>query len=120
MFSTVKTVVVLGVSGLTALALTACGEAQPPAPRQVALTASNYQYAPREVTVKAGEKVRLVVTNNSNTKHNFHIDGQKIETDVESGQSKTVEWTVPSKTGEIDFGCETHEKQGMKGKFKVE
>lgn len=120
MFSNVKAIGTAGIIGLAAIVLAACGEAPAPPPREAALTASNFQYTPKEVTVKAGEKLRLVVRNTSDTKHNFHIDGQKIETDVEPGQSKTLEWTVPSKTGTIDFGCEVHEKQGMKGAFKVE
>lgn len=120
MLSGVKALIFGGLAVPAIVVAAACSPTQASTPREVALTATNYQYTPKEVTLKAGETVKLVVTNSSNAKHNFHIDGQKIDVNIDPGQNKTIEWKAPDKAGSVNFGCEDNEKQGMTGKFQIQ
>jgi plastocyanin len=79
--------------------------------------ASGTRWLSSELSFKAGEKVTLQVKNNDDIEHNFTFAAAKADTDVEGGQTATVEFTAPA-AGSYEFFCEYH-PASMKGTVKV-
>lgn len=100
----------------------------------------NMRFTPNKLTVKQGETVKFVVTNNGKIMHEMvigtmkelkeHADMMKkhpgMEHDepymahVQPGKSEEIVWTF-NKPGEFDFACliAGHFEAGMVGKIKV-
>ena len=86
------------------------------------VAASNFAFAPKEIRVKAGDRVRITLTNNSTMPHDWRVDAFNAATDViNTGQTDTVEF-VASKAGTYEYYCSvaTHRQQGMVGSLIVE
>ena len=78
-----------------------------------------YYFNPTVLQGKAGQKVTLLLKNVGDTKHNFTIESQHINTDVNTpGQTATVTVTFPS-SGVVEFHCEYHHSLGMVGELKA-
>ncbi len=95
--------------------------AKSPDATEVVVTASNYKFAPNTITVKNGEKTRILLKNSGGS-HDFRIDELNLATAViQDGQEDFVEFT-PSKTGTYQFYCSVdgHRQMGMVGTLKVE
>ena len=61
---------------------------------------------PEEIHVKAGSKVVFLAINESdNDKHSFELPDFGLTYEIESGQTKRIEWQVPSRKGTWDAGC---------------
>jgi plastocyanin len=58
--------------------------------------------------------VTLELKNEGKTEHNFSIDDQMIDQDLEAGESAKVTVTIPQ-SGEVSFYCKYHKSQGMAG-----
>lgn len=89
--------------------------------KEVVVTGSDYKFAPTAITVKKGEKTRIVFKN-SGGMHDFVVDELKIKTAViNGGQEDFVEFT-PDKTGMFEFYCSvgSHRAMGMVGKITVQ
>lgn len=89
--------------------------------KEIVVDASNYKFAPSAITVKKGEKTRIVLKNTEGT-HDFRIDELNISTAVIQGsQEDFVEFTA-DKTGKYEFYCSVdgHRQMGMKGTLVVE
>src|SRR5205814_985122 len=72
--------------------------------REIVVTESNYAFSPKSITVKKGEKIRLVFKSDEGN-HDFHIDALNVSTAVtRNGQEDFVEFT-PDKTGSFDYYC---------------
>jgi cytochrome c oxidase subunit 2 len=59
---------------------------------EIEMTASNYEFDPAVVTVKKGEKVRLIVTA-ANRRHGIAIEGYDIDRVLLPGEPTTIELT---------------------------
>lgn len=87
-------------------------------------------FDPKEFTVSAGASVTFNITNDGAAIHNMRIAGEDgdYSTDddsvsdpdlVNGGGTATLEWTAPSKAGEITFQCDFH-APSMAGTITVE
>ena len=78
----------------------------------------DYTFGPKVITGKPGSTVHVKLVNNSANEHNFKIDGQKADADVEPGKSATVSVKIPT-SGTVQFYCEYHKGLGMVGKVQA-
>jgi len=92
-----------------------------PDAKEIVVQASNYKFSPTTITVKQGEKTRIVLKN-SDGMHDFKVDELNIATAViQGGQEDFVEFTA-DKPGQYEFYCSVgnHRQMGMKGKLIVQ
>ena len=85
------------------------------------MTAKNYEFDPSIITVKKGEKVRLIITA-TDRDHGIKIQGYDIDQMLKKGETATIEFTA-SKAGTFEFKCSVYCGMGhrkMKGKLVVE
>jgi cytochrome c oxidase subunit 2 len=96
-------------------------QAPQPAVHEITMTAKNYEFDPAVVTVKKGDKVRLVITA-TDRKHGIKIEGYDIDQVLNTGDPTTIEFTA-DKAGTFEFKCSVYCGMGhrkMKGKLVVE
>ena len=75
-------------------------------------------FQPKTITGKAGSTVKVELKNTGSREHNFKIDGQKADADVEPGEDATVSVKIPT-SGSAQFYCEYHKGLGMVGTVKA-
>lgn len=75
-------------------------------------------FVPNVLTGTPGQTVTLKLDNTGMHEHNFTIESQKVDTDVESGETASVKVTFPS-SGTLQFFCEYHKALGMTGSLEV-
>ena len=75
-------------------------------------------FQPKTITGKAGSTVKVELKNTGSREHNFKINGQKADADVEPGEDATVSVTIPT-SGSVQFYCEYHKGLGMVGTVKA-
>ena len=74
-----------------------------PSPRVVTISASNFQFSPKIISVKKGEQITLRLQGKEG-KHGFAIAGLGINTPVSAG--KTIDVTLPTDAaGTFTFRC---------------
>lgn len=73
-------------------------------------------FQPADITVASGST--LVFTNQGAAPHNFSIDGQDIDEDVNAGE--TEDESIELAPGTYDFFCKFHVADGMTGTLTVE
>lgn len=97
-------------------------ESEPESPvHEIRMTAKKYRYNPREIRVKQGERVRLIITA-LDRKHGFRLKELGINTELEKGKETVVEF-VAERAGKFKFKCSVRCGWGhfrMKGKLIVE
>ena len=76
------------------------------------------KFQPATITGKAGSTVKVELKNTGSREHNFKIDGQKADADVEPGEDATVSVKIPT-SGSVQFYCEYHKGLGMVGTVKA-
>jgi len=81
------------------------------------IEADNYYFEPSVITGKPGEKVSVTIENEGSTEHNFSIESQNVDEDIDAGKDTTVTVTMPD-SGTVSFFCEYHKSQGMAGELK--
>ena len=115
----------LVVMGALALSLVgsavAADQAAPGTVHEITMTAKNYEFDPGVITVKKGDKVRLVITA-TDRKHGIKIEGYDIDQVLNTGDPTTIEFTA-DKAGTFEFKCSVYCGMGhrkMKGKLVVE
>lgn len=89
--------------------------------KEIIVDGSNYKFSPDKITVKKGEKIRIVFKNTDGN-HDFRVDELNISTaTIRSGEEDYVEFT-PDKTGKFEYYCSVgnHRQMGMKGTLVVE
>jgi plastocyanin len=74
----------------------------------------DYYFEPTVLKGKPGAHVTLELKNEGKVEHNFSIDSEAIDKDVEAGESATVTVTIP-RSGELSFYCKYHKSRGMAG-----
>jgi plastocyanin len=76
---------------------------------EVTLVIKNHRFEPAQVTVKAGEKIKLVVHNQDSTPEEFESHSLNREKVVPGGQKATI-YIGPLKPGRYTFFGEYNEK----------
>lgn len=89
--------------------------------REIQMTAKKYEFNPIVVTVKKGERVKLIITA-LDRDHGFKLEAFGINEKLKKGDPATIEFTA-DKVGTFPFQCSNfcgfgHGK--MKGKLVVE
>ncbi|HSW88656.1 MAG TPA: cupredoxin domain-containing protein [Candidatus Saccharimonadales bacterium] len=100
---------------------TASSEAMQNETQKITVTASNFTFDPKTITVKKGQPVELTFKN-SEGMHDLVIDEFNVKTKViPGGQSETISFT-PNKTGTFNYYCSVgnHRAMGMQGTITVE
>src|SRR3954451_11755616 len=73
----------------------------------------NY-FKPTVIKGKPGSMVKLELANEGAAEHNFKLDAQHIDKDLEAGKKATVSVKIPAK-GRLTFYCKYHVAKGMGG-----
>ena len=84
------------------------------------VTGSNFKFEPASLTVKKGDKVKIVFKNTGGF-HDFKIDEFKVATkQIQGGSEETVEF-IANKAGSFEYYCSVgkHRQMGMKGTLVV-
>lgn len=76
----------------------------------------NFYFDPTYIEADPGATIEVTLTNEGTASHTFTIDSQGIDVELDSGQSKTVQVTIPD-SGSLRFYCRFHVGQGMQGAF---
>ena len=74
----------------------------------------DFYFEPTVLRGRPGSQITLELKNEGSTEHNFSIDSQSIDKDVEAGKDAKVTVTFP-KSGELSFYCKYHKSMGMAG-----
>jgi cytochrome c oxidase subunit 2 len=115
-------ILVLGalVTCLAGAALSA-GQATSSGYHEFTMTAKDTGFDPSVITVKKGQKVRLIITA-TDCNHDFKLDAFDINQLLKKGDPETIEFTA-DKAGTSEFKCSVYCGKGhrrMKGKLVVE
>ncbi|HET6689314.1 MAG TPA: cupredoxin domain-containing protein [Miltoncostaeaceae bacterium] len=84
----------------------------------VDVTMRDDAFVPSVLRGTPGQTVMLTLDNTGTQEHNFSLEAQKVDTDVEVGETATVKVTFPA-SGTLGFFCEYHQALGMTGSLKV-
>lgn len=90
--------------------------------KEVNVSATDFAFSPKVLSVKTGDKVKIVFKNNGKFPHDLKIDDLGVATKVTpAGQSDTIEFTA-TKTGIFTMYCSVgdHRQKGMEGTVTVE
>jgi len=68
---------------------------------------------------KPGENALLELKNEGGTEHNFTLEDQSIDEDVEAVEETEVMVKIPE-SGELSFYCKYHKDLGMAGALQAE
>jgi cytochrome c oxidase subunit 2 len=93
----------------------------PGAAHEIKMTAKKYEFDPSTITVKKGERVRLLITA-LDRDHGFKLEAFGINQKLKKGDTETIEFTA-DKSGTFPFQCSEFCGFGhgrMKGKLVVE
>jgi cytochrome c oxidase subunit 2 len=117
-----KSILALAVLGmcLTGRAVATAEEATAGA-HEIKMTAKNYDFEPSVLTVKQGEKVRLIITA-TDRDHGIKLDAFGIDQVLKRNDPAIVEFTA-HKVGTFKFKCSVYCGRGhgkMKGTLVVE
>ena len=99
----------------------AAGQATSAGFHEFTMTAKKYEFDPSLITVKKGEKVRLIITA-TDRDHGFKLDAFEINQVLKKGDTEIIEFTA-NKVGTFEFKCSVYcgkGHHGMKGKLVVE
>ena len=84
---------------------------------------SEFKFDPAQITVKAGQPVKISAQNTGTVAHNFIVKGidKAASTKIAPGQTGTMEFT-PATAGSFEIVCDEpgHEAGGMKGTLIVQ
>lgn len=89
---------------------------------EISVLGTEFSFNPSNISVKAGERVKITFSNNGRAPHDLTLDGLGIATKtIGSGQIDIVEFTAPA-SGTYTFFCSVagHRAAGMEGNLKVE
>ncbi|MBI4463053.1 MAG: cupredoxin domain-containing protein [Acidobacteria bacterium] len=110
--------------GLILLTVGGMPAQEPPAEpgvKEIRVTAKKYEYNPSEIHVRAGERVRLILTALDRT-HGFQIEELDINEKIFKDKETVIEFVAPT-PGTYPFKCSVRcgwRHPWMKGKLIVE
>jgi plastocyanin len=73
----------------------------------------NY-FEPTVIKGSPGQSLKLELENEGQAEHNFTLEDQGIDQDVEASEEAEVTVTIPE-SGEVSFYCKYHKSLGMAG-----
>jgi plastocyanin len=76
----------------------------------------NFYFEPTVIKGAAGAQVTLTIKNDSTTLHNFSLQDQGIDQDIQPDATQSVTVTIPQ-TGFVEFFCKYHKGSGMVGEL---
>jgi plastocyanin len=79
------------------------------------LTLKDNVFDPAQFTIAAGAQITL--TNAGSNLHNFSVEGQDIDKDVQPGETETEDLELPA--GTYTMFCKYHRSLGMKGTLTI-
>ena len=82
----------------------------------IEIDAGDFFFDPTCLTTSSPGRITVTVTNTGNALHNFTVEEQGIDEDVQVGESITVKVQVGA-TGSVPFLCKYHVGSGMQGAF---
>ncbi|MFN2491178.1 MAG: cupredoxin domain-containing protein [Actinomycetota bacterium] len=82
--------------------------------REAEVELDDFYFEPTVLTGAAGQKLTLTLANEGDATHNFSLEAQGIDEDIDPGAEAEVEVTFPD-SGELLFMCKFHTGQGMNG-----
>ncbi len=120
-----RTIILVAVIGLAALALAACGGgassgSSSAAPLTVTINATEFKFDPATINATPGQTVNLTVKNSGSVQHSFVIAGANVKLTIDPGKSATQTFTAPA-AGTYTFECDIagHKEAGMVGQLIV-
>lgn len=90
--------------------------------KELEVSGTEFAFTPKTLSVKQGEKVKIIFTNDGKFPHNLTIDELNVATKtIGVGQTDTVEF-MAEKSGSFVMYCSVsnHRQQGMEGKVSVQ
>jgi len=78
------------------------------------IEADNFYFEPTVLKGSAGQKLTVTIKNDTGTEHNFSVDAQSLDKDLDGNKAQTINVTLPA-SGTISFFCKYHRGQGMAG-----
>jgi plastocyanin len=78
----------------------------------------DYYFDPKVIKGKPGDTIILELKNEGSTQHNFEIESQGVDQDVQPDDEAEVQVTIP-KSGSVEFYCKFHKSQGMEGELEA-
>lgn len=90
---------------------------------EIEVSGKEFSFSPSTISVKRGDKVRIVFKNVGKMTHNFVVEELDIRTsEIAPGETDTIEFTVPDDGSSLTYYCSvgSHRVLGMEGKFSVE
>lgn len=90
------------------------------AEKVITMDAGSFYYSVKTITVKKGEKVKIVMTSRD-MMHDLNIDELGVKLPItKSGETNSIEFTA-DKVGTFEYYCSVgqHRKQGQVGKITV-
>jgi plastocyanin len=78
----------------------------------------DFYFEPTVLKGKPGSKVTLTLKNEGKVKHNFDLDAQQIDQDIDPDKSATVTVSIPQ-SGQVSFFCKYHKSMGMAGALQA-
>jgi uncharacterized cupredoxin-like copper-binding protein len=100
-------------------------QANKPIPDTVHLEALDYVFIPPDIILNQGREIVLIIKNNGEHDHGFHIDLPEAELEIQNpispGKLDSLKIKVPDQPGEYIFYCpqENHREQAMEGRLVV-
>ncbi|MDO8493628.1 MAG: cupredoxin domain-containing protein [bacterium] len=88
--------------------------------KEFVVTGSNFTYSPNTISVKKGDKVKIIFKN-ADGFHDFKIDEYGVFTQkIGAGKEETIQF-VADKAGSFEYYCSigSHRQMGMKGTLTV-
>ena len=86
----------------------------PPGADDASIELDDFYFEPTILAGKPGQKVKLELENEGNAEHNFSLQDQGIDQDVDPGGKAEVDVTFP-RSGTLLFFCKYHTSSGMNG-----
>jgi plastocyanin len=85
---------------------------------EISVELDSFYFEPTVLKGTAGQQVKLELENESDALHNFTLEDQNLDQDVQAGQKMEVTVTLPQ-TGFLEFFCKYHKASGMVGELTV-
>ena len=88
--------------------------------QRVEISASKYEFKPRELKLKTGQPVTIVLTSTGGS-HSFDVDALNLHS-TEAGDGKTITFEfTPDKPGMYELYCahSGHKERGMTGRLEI-
>jgi plastocyanin len=117
-----KTIFLLAIVALVAIALVACGGGSSTSsnPANITVTLTEFKFDPMNVTVSPGQAVNLTLKNTGSVDHTWVVVGTTVKFTVAAGKTTTQTFTAPAAgTYVIDCDIAGHKEAGMVGQLIV-